>query len=229
VSRVRIGVTGAATRLPWAWWATRWQLRRHDASAVRLTPGCDFVLGDFDGFIIGGGNDIDPAIYGGDVSESRSVDPERDAFELGVLEHAAERQVPVFGICRGAQLINVHAGGTLLSDLAPHRRLTSNRGTLLPRKTIRIHDDSTLARFLGDSGSRVNSLHHQAVDSAGDGLVITAWDRDDIVQGFESTRGPLRIGVQWHPEYLPQRADQRRLFGAFVRACSPHADRDATS
>ena len=62
-------------------------------------------------------------------------------------------------------------------------------------------------------------LHHQAVDRTGDGLAVAAWDRDDIVQGIESTAGHLRIGVQWHPEYLPQRADQRRLFRYFVDAC----------
>ncbi len=215
----RIGVTGPSHGIPWAWWATRTQLRRAGATAVRLNASTGMPPPDLTGFVIGGGNDIDPAIYGGDVSESRSVDPLRDEFELSVLELAAERSMPVMGICRGAQLINVHAGGTLISDLRDRRVHTSNRGTLLPRKQVRIDAGSLLAEFIGSHSTRVNSLHHQAVDRTGDGLAVTACDRDDIVQGIESTRGPLRIGVQWHPEYLPQRADQRRLFRYFVDAC----------
>ena len=214
-----IGVTGPSKRVPWAWWATRWQLRRAGAHARRLTAATGMPAGDLAGFVIGGGNDIDPGIYGGDVSASRSVDPLRDEFELEVLELAARRGVPVMGICRGAQLINVHAGGTLVGDLRPHRVHTSNKGTLLPRKSVRINPGSTLAEFIGGESTRVNSLHHQAVDRTGDGLAVTACDRDDIVQGIESTTGHLRIGVQWHPEYLPQRADQRRLFRYFADAC----------
>jgi putative glutamine amidotransferase len=214
-----IGVTGAATRLPWAWWATRWSLRRLGVDARRLTPASDHRLEDFDGFIIGGGNDIDPAIYGGDVSESPSVDPDRDRFELRVLDFADAASRPVMGICRGAQLINVHAGGTLIADLKPLRRHTSNRGTLLPRKQVRVDGGSVLAGFIGKAETRVNSLHHQAVETCGVGLVETAWDRDDIVQAIESRSGPLRIGVQWHPEYMPQRRTQRRLFAGFARAC----------
>jgi putative glutamine amidotransferase len=171
------------------------------------------------GFIIGGGHDIDPAIYGGDVSKSRSVDPSRDSYELAVLELAERRSVPVMGICRGAQLINVHRGGTLVSDLSDVRVHTSNRGTLLPRKVVSISPQSTLAGLIGGESTRVNSLHHQAVERTGDGLVVSAIDRDNIVQGIESTDGTWRVGVQWHPEYMPQRLDQRQLFDGFIGAC----------
>lgn len=214
-----IGVTGPANRFPWAWWATRWQLRRHGVTPVHLTPDVGYPGEAFDGFILGGGNDIDPAVYGGDPSESPNVDPIRDEFELAVLDLADRLGVPVLGICRGAQLINVHAGGRLHADLSLIRRQTSNRGTLLPRKRISIRPDSMLHEFLGRTATRVNSLHHQAVRETGRNLVVSARDRDDIVQGIESTAGPLRLGVQWHPEYLPQRRDQRRLFAKFVRAC----------
>ena len=222
--RVTIGVTGPSHGIPWSWWATRYQLHRAGASARRLNASLGMPDDDLAGFIISGGNDIDPAVYGGDVSEGRSVDPQRDEYELKVLELAAERGLPVMGICRGAQLINVHAGGTLVSDLRAHRVHTSNRGTLLPRKTVHITPDSTLAEFIGDELTRVNSLHHQAVDRTGENLVITARDRDDIVQGIESSSGPLRIGVQWHPEYMPQRHDQRHLFRYFVAACTERTD-----
>lgn len=215
-----VGVTGPATGIPWAWWATRYQLRRAGADARRLNSSIGAPGDDIAGLIIGGGNDIDPAIYGGDVSKGRSVDPQRDKYELEMLELAAKRGLPVMGICRGAQLINVQAGGTLVSDLREHRVHTSNRGTLLPRKHVRITPGSRLAEFVGGETTRVNSLHHQAVDKTGDGLVVSACDRDDIVQAIENTSGPLRIGVQWHPEYMPQRNDQRRLFRYFVAACT---------
>lgn len=214
-----IGVTGPSHGIPWAWWATRWQLHRAGVVARRLNATSGYPGDDIAGFVIGGGNDIDPAIYGGDVSASRSIDPSRDAYELKVLEIAEERGVPVMGICRGAQLINVQRGGTLVSDLSNIRVHTSNKGTLLPQKVVSITGGSILAGLIGNETTRVNSLHHQAVERTGDGLVVTAVDRDEIVQAIESVDGPLRVGVQWHPEYMPQRRDQRRLFAGFVAAC----------
>ncbi len=219
VARLTIGVTGPDRRLPWAWWATRWQLRRHGVRALQLTPRRDRDLRACAGFVIGGGNDIDPAAYGGDVSLSPNADPERDRFELGVLDHAARHGLPVLGICRGAQLLNVHAGGTLFSDLRAQRVHTSNRGTLLPRKHVDVIAGTRLAQLLGATTTRVNSLHHQAVDLCGQGLAIVARDRDGIAQAIEADQPPLRVGVQWHPEYLLQREDQRRLFAGFVAAC----------
>ena len=216
---VLIGVTGPSRRMRWAWWATRWHLKRCGADAQYLTAAKGFPEGDFDGFIIGGGNDIDPAVYGGDVSTSRNVDPLRDEFELSVLNLASERGLPVLGICRGSQLLNVHAGGTLHGDLRGLRKKTSNRGTLLPRKTVDVQPGSKLASMLDSVRTRVNSLHHQSVQEVGNGLVISGRDRDNIIQGIESAGDPLRIGVQWHPEYMPQRRDQRRLFASFVDYC----------
>ena len=220
---VIVAVTGPGHGLPWAWWATRWQLARHRATAQHLTPGAGKLDERIAGVIIGGGNDIDPGIYGGDVSSSPDVDPERDSYELDVLAEADRRALPVLGICRGAQLINVHAGGTLFGDLTRHRKLTSNKGTLLARKHVSIVPASTLAKWIGATSTRVNSLHHQAVRDVGKKLQITAQDRDGIVQAIESKSGPLRVGVQWHPEYLPQRKDQRKLFGRFVNACHDFA------
>jgi putative glutamine amidotransferase len=217
--RLIIGVTGPDHGVPWAWWATRWQLRLAGADARRLHAAAGFPGEDVAGFIIGGGNDIDPAIYGGDVSETRSVDPRRDEYELRMLELADEREIPVLGICRGSQLLNVQRGGSLFGDISERRVHTSNRGTLLPRKQVRVESESTLARFLGSESVRVNSLHHQAVRETGRDLTIVACDRDEIVQGIESTYGPLRLGVQWHPEYMPQRQPQRSLFRQFVDAC----------
>lgn len=224
-SNIIIAVTGPGRGIPWAWWATRWQLARHEATAVHMTPTSGKLGQQVCGVIVGGGNDIDPGIYGGDVSSSPNIDPARDRYELDVLIEADRRELPVLGICRGAQLINVHAGGTLYGDLVGYRKLTSNKGTLLPRKTVSISPQSTLATWIGSTSTKVNSLHHQAVNITGKNLQVTARDRDDIVQGIESTSGPLRVGVQWHPEYLLQRQDQRRLFAHFVKACSDYQRR----
>jgi len=180
-----IGVTGPAHGIPWAWWATRYRLRRLGVSARRLTPASGYPGDDVDGLIIGGGNDIDPAIYGGDVSAGRSVDPARDEYELEALSFADRNALPVLGICRGAQLINVNAGGSLVGDLRERRVHTSNSGTLLPRKRVRVTAGSRLASYLGGDTTRVNSLHHQAIDRLGRNLVVSALDRDDIVQGIE--------------------------------------------
>lgn len=226
-SDILIAVTGPARGIPWAWWATRWQLARHDAAAVHLTPASGELDQNVCGVIVGGGNDIDPGIYGGDVSSSPSIDRARDRYELDVLIEADRRELPVLGICRGAQLINVHAGGTLFGDLASHRKLTSNKGTLLPRKAVSITPQSTVAAWIGATATTVNSLHHQAVKDTGKDLTVAARDKDDIVQAIESTRGPLRVGVQWHPEYLLQRRDQRRLFGHFVKACRDFQQRNS--
>ncbi len=218
-ANVVVGVTGPDHGIPWAWWATRWQLRRYNIEVRRLNASAGELSGCMAGVVIGGGSDIDPGVYGGDVSTSKNVDRRRDDYELGVLEQADARGLPIFGICRGAQLINVHAGGTLVDDLARHRVLTSNKASLLPSKAVEIVPQSLVAQWLGATSTRVNSLHHQAVRQAGKNLKIVARDRDNIVQAIESNAGPLRIGVQWHPEYMPQCRPQRQLFCRFVDAC----------
>lgn len=217
--RLLIGVTGPGRGFRWAWYAIRWQLRRLGVEARYLPPAGGYPDERFDGFIVSGGNDIDPAIYGGDVSNSPSVDPLRDEFELLVLDEANRRSLPVLGICRGMQLMNVHAAGSLVGDLKPYRRHTLNRGTLLPRKPIQVTQNSRLHQWLGRATTRVNSLHHQGVDRVGDGFVVTSRDRDNIIQSIEGCDGPLRLGVQWHPEYLPQRPEQRRIFRYFAQTC----------
>lgn len=221
---VLIGVTGPNLRMRWAWWATRWHLHRCGASAHNLTVAGGYPAADYDGFIIGGGNDIDPAIYGGDVSSSRDIDPLRDEYELKVLDLAEQRGLPVLGICRGSQLMNVHAGGSLYGDVSSLRKHTLNRGTLLPRKHVTVVEDSALAKMIGAETTKANSLHRQAVKDVGQGFVVNAKDRDSIIQGIEAVAKPLRVGVQWHPEYMPQRPDQRRIFAAFVRYCETRAD-----
>ena len=216
--RPLIGVTGPDGRVAIGWWFTRLVVHLAGGAAYRLTPSHPTPSRRLDGVVIGGGDDIDPELYSGLDDGTAKIDRARDAFEKRVLDRALEDGLPILGICRGAQLMNVMMGGNLHQDLRKIRVRTSNRRTVLPRKRIRIHPSSRLHRALGTETCRVNSLHHQAVDRIGAGLRVVATDLDGIVQGIENPEADFLLGVQWHPEYLPYRASQRRLFRLLVRA-----------
>ena len=129
----------------------------------------------------------------------------------------------MLGICRGAQLINVAHGGDLFADLRPMRVQTGNRRLILPRKTLNIRRGSRLAKLIGQPQTRINSLHHQAVRRVGRGLQVSGRDLDGIVQAIEKPGRGFLIGTQWHPEYIPQRGTQRRLFKELVREAARRA------
>jgi putative glutamine amidotransferase len=201
---------------------TRFCLWLCGADAVYLTAGNRQPQALLNGVIIGGGDDIDPGLYGHDDAGLAPIDHARDAFEVEMIEHALQTDLPIVGICRGMQLLNVVLGGNLHGDIRAIRVRTSNRRTLLPSKTVRIASDSELARVIGRPSARINSLHHQAVDRLGCSMRAVAWDADDIVQAIESSEHRLLTGVQWHPEYLPYLSLQRRLFRRLVDEARSH-------
>lgn len=217
--RPLIGVTGPAGGPAVAWWATRLSLWLAGARAYRLTSENYRQRHTelLQGVIIGGGDDIDPELYGGHDDGRAPIDPERDRFEIAMIEEALATHLPVLGICRGAQLINVVLGGSLYGDIRELRRRTSNRRTPLPRKTALGTGEGRLPEILRRRRWRINSLHHQAIDRLGEGLVVAARDLDDFVQAVESVDHRLIVGVQWHPEYLPYLGHQRRLFRYLVQ------------
>lgn len=217
--RPDIAVTGSDARFPLAWWATRLSIFLAGGNAVRLTP-TNFRKHEkerFRGVIIGGGSDIDAELYGGENTGESRIERERDEFEMEMIRHALETDLPILGICRGAQLINVVLGGSLFSNIRRLRRRTSNRPTPLPRKTAVAQSNGTLVQVLDVERWRINSLHYQAIDRLGKGLRVAARDLDSFVQGIESTDHRWLVGVQWHPEYLFYLRRQRRIFRDLVR------------
>ncbi|MEL6800608.1 MAG: gamma-glutamyl-gamma-aminobutyrate hydrolase family protein [Pseudomonadota bacterium] len=192
--------------------------------AVRWGAGRRSDLDRVDGLIIGGGDDISPELYGGDLTLSARLDPERDALERRLAKEALGRDIPVLGICRGAQMLNVALGGTLHQDAweaFPAARVVK---TILPRRTVTILPDTHLATHAGDTDMQVNALHTQAVDRLGRGLRVAARDRSGMIQAIERVRDPFALGVQWHPEHLFYARRQRRIFGALVVAARAYAE-----
>ena len=154
-----------------------------------------------DGVVLSGGTDMDPNLYGADAqTDDYPLEPERDDFELAILDAAVTREMPVLGICRGLQVINVYAGGTLHQDVPAHSRYDVAVNSVT--HSIDITDGSILASLYGSTHA-VNSLHHQTVDRLGTDLVVTATDLETI-EGLEHLRLPI-IAVQWHPEFLDTR------------------------
>ena len=168
-----------------------------------------------DGILLSGGADIDAAHYG--AASSEADDPaeyERDAFELSLFSAAIERELPVLGICRGLQLVNVATGGTLHQHVPAHAGFTEPTTALL--HDVEFAPESILGSLYAP-GHKVNSLHHQTVDQLGDGLRVTA-SHDGSVEGIEHLSLPI-IAVQWHPEMLPTRANDP-VFSWLVQVAS---------
>lgn len=210
--RPRIGVTGSARRWAPAWWCSRLALWLAGAKAVRISVRHPGDINELDALVIGGGNDISPEHYGGDIQEKVKLDIERDQLEIDHIKFALQNSMPILGICRGAQLINVVCGGSLHQDIRQLRKLTHNRPGLLPTKSVELVETSRLRQICQKTKLRVNSLHHQAIKDAGEGLTVVGRDRDQIVQAVESVDHQNIIGVQWHPEYLCYLPSQLALF-----------------
>jgi putative glutamine amidotransferase len=189
-------------------------IERAGAVPVVLPPVIDDVeplLGRLDGVCLSGGPDLDPEAYGARERhvELGPTEPSLDAFELALARGALERGLPLLGICRGAQALNVACGGTLHQHLPGHRQ--SAPGTDATHE-VEVLPDTRLAALLGAGTMAVNSFHHQAVDRVGRGLRVSARAADGTVEAVEGSG--FVVGVQWHAETL---ADAR-LFEALAVA-----------
>lgn len=160
----------------------------------------DELLDLLDGVIMAGGTDIGPSVYGAEAQpETRSGYEGRDSFELALARRALERDIPLLGICRGMQLLNVAAGGTLvqhLPDTGKHRHTPGVFGD----HEVSLEPGSLAARVTGSERSPVKSHHHQGVETLGDGAVASGWDEDGTIEAIEYPEHSFALGVLWHPE-----------------------------
>jgi putative glutamine amidotransferase len=188
-------------------------------------------LARLDGLLFSGGGDLDPATYGAPPHRLvAGVDLQRDAAELALARWASVEGRPLFGICRGLQVLNVALGGSLYADVSQHPgaiRHTYSPGfpTDLRPHDVRVEPGTCLADLLGAPRVAVNSLHHQASQSLAPGLVAAAFAPDGLVEAVELPGHPFALAVQWHPECLPGAPEMQRLFAAFVAAAAAHGTR----
>ena len=184
------------------------------------------ALEGIDGLLLTGGEDIDPAWYG--ARPSPHLDPpsrERDLFELALFAVARQRRIPILGVCRGIQLINVALGGTLFQDLPSERGGAVEHRPQGPRDArshrVRLAPSSRAAHVLGTNAVTVNSSHHQGIKELATGLVASGWTDDDLIEALEGPAdAPWLLAVQWHPEemHADLQAADRGLFAALVQA-----------
>jgi putative glutamine amidotransferase len=194
-------------------------------------------LEELDAFVLPGSPaDVDPSRYGASKHpKTKTLDPNRDATDEAILSHAFKASKPVLAICYGCQILNVHLKGSLIQDI-PDVRPT--RQHAVPHGTTDLaagakggdqaHDavltaGSVLARLAGSTTSHINSSHHQAIDQPGEKLRVTAHAPDGTIEGVEWTGDSnWVVGVQWHPERMPDDPFAQRLFQQFVAAARAH-------
>lgn len=174
-----------------------------------------------DGLILSGGHDISPYNYGQEPSQKiGETFPERDTYEMILLEESKKRNIPILGICRGFQLINVAAGGTLYQDLSliPGNILKHNQVSNPTLKThkVEIKENSFISSIFGKE-TMVNSFHHQVIDKVANDFIVVAKASDGVVEAIEHKTYKFLVAVQWHPEMLAVNCEKaRELFSKFV-------------
>jgi len=213
-----IGVTVSSRGAAATWFAHWLAVRRAGGLPLRLAADGRTGADGLDGLIIGGGDDIGADLYGGELTLNVRIDTARDRMERRALDTVLGAGLPVLGICRGAQMINIHLGGTLHQDIYETFSNLPRLRTVLAHKNVTVLPDSRLARVMGGGRIAVNSLHHQAVDRLGAGVRVSARDTHGVVQAIEQLGAGFLIGVQWHPEFLIFRGRHQALYRGLVRA-----------
>jgi putative glutamine amidotransferase len=221
-----IGITTSATKGHFPWLCIKLGVFMAGGTCKRLTALNHNSIYNCDGYIIAGGGDIDPKIYGQKNKASIKLEPERDELELEVIKYAVKHKKPLLGICRGSQMINISRGGNLhqnaidfYKNFIPNDSLI---GKIFLRRKICIVKNGLLATlFKPKKELWVNSIHHQAIKDLGKGLKATTQDEHKIVQSIEDSGKdqPFILGVQWHPEFMLYSRLQRSIFKIFVRLC----------
>ena len=202
-------------------------LARAGARTIELDPYNDdpvTVLDKVDGILLAGGGDVDPELYGGDVAAAQLVDRKRDDFERSLIREAMKRDMPILGVCRGIQILNVVQGGTL-RNLRDDDQLsrTHNIGLdSMEAHAVDLKTGSLIYRLLKADRLAVNSFHGQAVDRPGQGVIVTATSTDGVVEAIEVSGLSFCLATQWHPEVPPQ---QDAIWQAFLSAAEQQGNR----
>ena len=198
------------------------------ARVLEVSESPRAVIDTIDGVLLTGGGDVDPVFYGQERHPNvYDAEPGRDEFEIDLARRAMEADLPVLAICRGAQVLNVAAGGTLVQDIPSAVKTELTHSLDVPKDSvahdIHIISDTRLHTALGGAvdascACHVNSRHHQSVGSLGRSLVASATAPDGVIEGIEAPEARFCVGVQWHPENFWRTGEFRPLFDAFVAA-----------
>ena len=198
-----------------------------DATEENLRQTLELV----DGMIFSGGHDIAPIRYGEEPHQkSQEICPERDDFDFLLYRLAKEHSLPILGICRGFQLMNVSEGGKLYQDLSLKNteslKHSQGHGPSIPTHTVKVESGSKFYKILGKEEIRVNSFHHQAVKSTSENVAISGKALDNVVEAIELKNYPFGLGVQFHPEMLQAKEeDMKKIFAALVSAAKEYREK----
>lgn len=192
-----------------------------------VEEGIEEIAGTIDGLLLTGGGDIDPTLFGEEpLLGLGSIVPERDLFEVALIQKMLELNKPVLGICRGAQILSIAMGGDMYQDI-----YSQKDGPLLQHDQqapnwhgshfVEVTEGSLLHKTVGVDRFKVNSYHHQALRNMPVGFIVSGVASDGVIESFESTKHPFVMGVQWHPESLISKGDAHSfaIFEAFLNAC----------
>ncbi len=183
------------------------------------------IIDTFDGLLLSGGGDPDPFLWGEEpVPEQGEIEPWRDQLEILLVRGALEIGKPLLGICRGMQVMNLAAGGTLYQDLAKEKEGLMKHMQEAPRwyatHGVTLIPGSRIKYIMGKENLRVNSFHHQGVERVAPGFLVSGRARDEVIEVIEYQEGGYALGVQWHPETMVKRdKNMANLFKDFVSAC----------
>ncbi|PKH03561.1 hypothetical protein CXF72_05550 [Psychromonas sp. MB-3u-54] len=197
----------------------RLSLYMQKAKWISLRPSLDNI--DFekrDALLLSGGNDIDPLLYGGHKDAHNTLlDKKRDSFELEMIDKAYKKKIPILGVCRGAQLINIYFKGSLYPTIFDLDESIIHNNSIFPVKKVIVKIFSKLFTIVQHKEIVANCIHNQAIKEIGKNLKVSATD-GKIIEAIEKKDYPFLLGVQWHPEYLLYLKEHRNIFRSFVKS-----------